>query len=274
MNSLTGELALKKVIITYGVTSGVASMRQVLNHEIFTFQNEYPGVEISVRPRRTPHPSVTGIYRDGSERSFSLKQWHHRHSDNLGPGAITAKLYDLANDNNTTDQVYATSTQHQQRKSVQGTWNPWLWIAEGHESREKPALFKRKLSDSEWDYYVDKYSDKMRREEGEVSKQTKQRTEFFEAETSDVAARWGKYVAPSRQSDMEHNLAEMKKVSQKKAKDRPSGYGVVTPQEYALFQHADHDKLATSALDTLKSRDVTDVVSWWAKRKEQLKPPK
>lgn len=277
--SRNGELALKKVIITYGVTTGTTGIRQLLAGPLQQFKKMYPQVAVDICVRRVPNPSVTGVYRDGSEKSFGLylgvppqvvqKSFNYDRSAQ----SIWLRLHQLATTCNDNDLPMVPDNWNMQRSSIQGTWNPWLWIAEGNEHRSKPDEFDRKLSEDEWAYYVDAYSKDMKAEHQAVKEKVKAHTEVFEDNTKEIAERWKQFVTPTRQTDLEHNLTALKEKGRKKRLWK-GNEGKVSFEEYSLFAAPDHDTLGAEALKALRSQDQMDLVKWWAQRKEQLKPPK
>ena len=268
--SRNGQLALKKVVITYGVTTGAPGVRQALSREVFDFKKQYPSVQVEIRPRRVADFSITGHYRDGSELSLALDQ-KHPDGKSMSSQGIWYRLQHLATTANVNNLPHNPRTWHMQRTSIQGTWNPWLWAAESHESREPPARFDRKLTDEEWDYYVDRYTQEMKNEEGVVQQTIKRQTEPTQEHTKRIAQRWDEYVAPTRQTDLEHNLAAMKaKAKKRKASDNSDD---VTLKEYSLFHVPNFDMLGKETLSALRGKEQVALAEWWQKRKEQLKPP-
>ena len=278
-------LALKTVIVTYGIATGSSGIRQALANEIPLFRKMFPSVEVHVRCRRTPTMSITGVYRDGSERSFSLFQRAFAYSDKLSPGAIAEKLRCLASDTNMAELPFNKENLHQQRTSVQGTWNPWLWIAEGHELRKQP-VFDTKLTPTDWDHYVAEFSKDMASEENAIYNAKQQVERAHRNNTVEIKRRWLNHAAKSRQTDMEYNLKQMKKASsttlprysdqEKTSNEFHTGEetkGIVSNHENSLFHTPDYDRIAAELKDRLRGRDIANVSKWWEERKNHLKPP-
>nr|7AOI_Ag Chain Ag, Mitochondrial ribosomal protein L51 / S25 / CI-B8 domain containing protein [Trypanosoma brucei] len=184
--SRNGELCLKKVIISYCPSNGAPNTRQFLATHLPHFHAKYPSVSIDLRPRLWPEMAITGVYRDGSERSYNTK--------NLSPMGIFLRLNNLVSTANDYDQPFCASHLHFQRRSVQGTWNPWLWNYETERRRTEAPQWRRKLSEKEWDYYVGQYSAQMKQEEDEIQRRVADRTCVQEQSTREVQERWKRHV--------------------------------------------------------------------------------
>lgn len=261
--SRNGELCLQKVIVTYSPSNGNPGMRQFLDTYLPQFHRQYPQVKIDIRPRQWPEASITGVYRDGSEKAYSIRF--------LSSMGINVRFHRLVNEANDLNQPFAAAHVHLQRRSVQGTWNPYLWNYEGTRARLRaPAQWDRKLTDKEWDYYMQQYGAQMAAEEGTIADRVRRYTDIPAASTAEVQQRWQGHVLPRLQTDLEHNLAHWKKQHRAGA-GRPAP---PTLNEYTLFSVPDHTTLGQDAIDMLRRRETQREEDWWRERKSQLKPPK
>lgn len=261
--SRNGELCLKKIIVSYSPSHGNPATRQFLATYLPAFNRKYPEVQIDLRPRHWPESSITGVYRDGSERAYSIR--------NLSSMGINIRFHRLVNDANDTNDPFSAKHLHRQRRSVQGTWNPWLWNYEGPRTRhQEPARWDRKLTAKEWDYYIDQYTAQIKAEEETIAERVGRYTDIPEANTEEVQQRWKRYVMPRMQSDLEHNMDHWKR-QHARGGQRPAGAKM---HEYSLFAVPDHSTLGQDAVDMLRRREAKHLEEWWQKRKEQLKPPR
>nr|CCC90285.1 conserved hypothetical protein [Trypanosoma congolense IL3000] len=258
--SRNGELCLKRSN-HFILHNGGPNTRQFLATHLPRFHARYPSVAIDIRPRMWPEATITGVYRDGSERSYNTK-W-------LSPMGIFLRLNYLVNTGNDYDRPFSASHIHFQRRSVQGTWNPWLWNYEAARRRVEAPQWRRKLSEEEWDYYINQYSAQMKQEEEEIQQRVANHTSVQEQSTRDVQERWKQHVMPRMQTDVEFNLTQFKRQHAQGQKQRP-----VTMGEYRLFSVPDHRELGQDAVDMMRRRESQFMEEWWRKRKEQLKPPK
>lgn len=260
--SRNGELCLKKIILSYSPSMGCPGMRQFLALYLPTFNKKYPDVKIEIRTRFWPENSITGVYRDGSEKAYCIKY--------LSPMGINIRVNRLVNEGNDTSLPFSASHLHFQRRSVQGTWNPWLWNFESTRVRsDSVPRWDRKLTSSEWEYYINKYSTEMKAEENSIDEQVRRYSDIPDQSTSEVQSRWKEFVLPSIQTDMEHNIKYWK---DQHAKGGPKPRKP-TLQEYMLFSVPDHSSLGQDAIDILRRREAQRVEEWWKKRGEHLKPP-
>lgn len=259
--SRNGQLALQRIIVSYSTTKGSPNTRQFLSTHLPVFKQKYPSVSIDIRPRMWPECGITGIYRDGSEKFFNTR--------GLSTMGIFIRCHRLVNECNDYDVPFTATHMHFQRKSVQGTWNPWLWMAERPYSRKVVPKWDRKLSEKEWDYYVDKFSTNMVLEEEAVQSSVAKHSELPKRFSEEVAARWKEFVVPRLQTDIEHNLQSFKTDFQKGVKRDPVRLG-----QYRLFAVPDLNELGQDAVQTLRGNEIEKLETWWKKRKEQLKPPK
>lgn len=260
--SRNGELCLKKIIISYSPSMGNPATRQFLATYLPAFSLKYPQVTIDLRPRFWPETSITGVYRDGSEKAYCI-----RHLSAMG---INVRCHRLVNEGNDYSYPFSAAHVHLQRKSVQGTWNPWLWNYETRRRRHAPpAQWDRKLTEKEWGYYVDQYSAQMKAEEEAITERVKEYTEIPDASTQEVQERWKKYVMPRMQTDLEYNLSHWKRQHARGAA-RPAEPRM---HEYSLFAVPDHTTLGQDAVNMLRRREAKHLEDWWRMRKEQLKPP-
>lgn len=260
--SRNGELCLQKIIVTYSPNKGNPSMRQFMATYLPEFHQQYPQVKIDIRPRHWPESSITGIYRDGSERAYTI-----RYLSSMG---INVRFHRLVNEGNDYNHPFSASHLHLQRKSIQGAWNPYLWSYEGSRvRRQAPAQWDRKLTEEEWGYYIGQYSAQMKAEEETIANRVRRYTEIPDANTAEVQQRWKEHAMPRMQTDMEYNLDHWKK-QHKRGAPRP---GPTTFQEYSLFSVPDHTTIGQDAVDMLRRRETQYVEDWWRQRKEQLKPP-
>lgn len=261
--SRNGELCLKKIIISYSPSHGNPGVRQFLATYLPLFHNRYPQVQIDLRPRHWPESSITGVYRDGSERAYCIR--------NLSSMGINVRVHRLVNDANDTNDPFSAKHLHRQRRSVQGTWNPWLWNYEGPRARQELARWDRKLTAQEWDYYIEQYAAQVGAEEETIAERVRRHTDIPEANTEEVQERWKRYVMPRMQSDLEHNLSHWKKQHATGTGKRPDSARM---HEYSLFAVPDHSTLGQDAVDMLRRREAMQLENWWQQRKEQLKPPR
>ena len=260
--SRSGELALKRLIISYSPTlQSSRNTRQFLATHLPAFQAKYPSVHISIRPRQWPERGITGIFRDGSERFYNTA--------GLSTMGMFIRCHKLANECNDYDLPFSAAHLHFQRKTVQGAWNPWLWMAERPYSRKQPAAWNRRLTEDEWSYYVDKFSSQMKLENEAVQHEVAKHTELPHAYSQDAAAKWKRYVVPKLQTDIEHNLASFKADFKKGVKPAAVSMGA-----YRLFSAPNVTELGQDAVTALRGREIERMDSWWLQRKQQLKPPK
>lgn len=266
--SRNGELSLQRIIISYSTTNGCSNTRQFLSTHLPHFKSKYPSVVIDVRPRHWPEPGITGIYRDGSERYFNTY--------GLSTMGIGIRFHRLVNTCNDIDVPFQASHMHFQRRSIQGTWNPWLWMAERHHSRKRIPAWDRKLNEQEWEYYVDKYSTSAKLEAEAIESQVQDHTKIPKIMTEQVAEKWRDQVVPRLQTDIEHNIAAFK--SNDASLKRGGSPGsivnkVVDEGKYRLFAQPSLNEMGQDAVQALRGREMERLENWWRKRKEQLKPP-
>lgn len=260
--SRNGELCLKKIIFSYSPSMGSPGIRQFFALYLPGFNKKYPQVTIDIRPRFWPETSITGIFRDGSEKSYSVKY--------LSPMGINIRVHRLVNEGNDSSLPFSAAHLHFQRRSVQGVWNPWLWNFESGRARSGSVpRWNRKLTEKEWHYYIDRYATEMKAEEQAIEERVQRYTELPDANTKEVQKRWKEFILPSVQTDLEHNLKYWKEQHAK---------GGAPPQkptleEYMLFSVPEHGVLGQDAVDLLRRREAQKVEEWWKKRGEQLKPP-
>ncbi|KAF8293776.1 hypothetical protein C3747_313g21 [Trypanosoma cruzi] len=259
--SRNGELCLKKVIISYCPNRGSPNTRQFIATHLPRFHAKYPSVTIDIRPRLWAETSITGLYRDGSERSYKTK-----YMSSMG---IWLRFHRLVNTANDYDLPFSASHLHFQRRSVQGTWNPWLWHYETDRRRTETPQWRRKLSEEEWDYYLGQYSAQMKQEEEAIQQRVAEHTEIPLQNTREVQERWKKHVLPRLQTDMEFNLSHYKRQHARGQRHEP-----VTMGEYRLFSVPDHREIGQDAVDMMRRREAKHQEEWWQHRKSQLKPPK
>lgn len=259
--SRNNELCLKRLVIGYNTTRGHAGIRQALAREIPLFSDKYPTVKIELRPRRQDQNFIAGVYRDGSEKCFDISNmsaqgiWHRIH-----------RLVSTANDNS---EYFSARTMHHTTRSVGGAWNPWLWTAERHVPRVGGTEWDRKLSDSEWNYYVDKYSDKMRKDEKDTQAIVDEHGALPKKYAEEVAERWKKNVTPHLQTDIEVNLAALKKAALVEKYPAPPSL-----DEYELFSVPSLTDASQDTINAIRRVERSRQTRWWQKRREQLKPPK
>eukprot|EP00758_Cryptobia_borreli_P009966 Tbor_TRINITY_DN5525_c0_g1::TRINITY_DN5525_c0_g1_i1::g.13690::m.13690/K17424/MRPL43; large subunit ribosomal protein L43 len=260
--SRNGEICLKKIVVTYNQFGGASGgTRQFLATGLPAFKQKFPEVEIDLRIRRFSASAITGFFRDGSERAYNTK--------GLSATAIWNRCNQLVNEANDYNIVFSKNTIHLQRKTVQGAWNPWLFLADRPQPREEVPNWDRKLGDQEWDYYVDRYSKQMNNEERTIQGIVARRTELPSSYTADVQKRWNDVVAPKMNTDLEHNINAMKKNFMKGKKIDPVRIG-----EYRLFSVPDHAQMGQEAGVAIRKKEVEHIHSWWKERKAMLKPPK
>lgn len=245
---------------------GSPGVRQFFSLYLPAFHKKYPDVTIDIRPRHWPETSITGIYRDGSEKSYSIKY--------LSPMGIHIRAHRLVNEGNqvTASLPFSAAHMHYQRRSIQGVWNPWLWSFESTRTRSPwVPRWDRKLTEKEWRYYLDHYTTEMKAEEQAIKERVDQYSEIPEEHTREVRARWKAHVMPTLQTDMEHNLQYWK---EQHAKGQPGPHKTPpTLEQYMLFAVPEHTVLGQDAVDMLRRREAQDVEEWWKERGNQLKPP-
>jgi hypothetical protein len=259
--SRCGELALRRVVIEYNQVTGVgASMRQALAREVPAFKAKYPSVVIDIRPRDDGATRIAGVYRDGSTRAYNAHAF--------GAQGIGIRLHKLANTANDIEERFGAKHIHRRTSSVQGNWNPWLWIAERHHNRIEQPSWDRKLTEKEWDYYVDKYGAEMLGFEEAVQKKLDNTESVHREHTQQVAQRWNKHVKPFMQTDVEENLMHSAKQAAKLKFPEPVKFG-----EYSLFAMPDTNDLGIDAVQALRAKELKKEEQWWKARERQLKPP-
>lgn len=259
--SRNGELCLKKVLVSYSPSNGSPNTRQFLATHLARFHAKYPDVTIDIRPRFWAETSITGVYRDGSERSYKTKY--------MSPMGIWLRLNRLVNTANDHDLPFSASHLHFQRRSIQGTWNPWLWHYETERRRKEAPRWCRKLSQEEWEYYIGQYSAQMKQEEEVIRQRVAKQTDIPAQSTREVQERWKHHVMPRLQTDLEFNLAHFKRQHARGQRPEPVRMG-----EYKLFSVPDHRELGQDAVDMMRRREAKHLEEWWRQRKEQLKPPR
>ncbi|CAD2213830.1 hypothetical protein AGDE_01453 [Angomonas deanei] len=258
--SRNGELCLQKVIISYNPSRGDPATRQLLATYLPQFKRQYPSVVIDLRPRHWPETAITGVYRDGSERAYRTK-----YLSSLG---IHSRLHRLVNEGNDSNVPFSAGHLHQQRRSVQGPWNPLLWHYEGGRRRQPPARWDRSLTKEEWQYYTTQYAAQMRSEEETIAAAVRRYTELPDAATREVQRRWRAHVLPQLQTDLAHNLQHLKRSHRRGTPPAP-----VDLAAYQLFSTPDHTVMAQDAVDVLRRREAQSLEEWWRQRREQLQPP-
>jgi hypothetical protein len=258
--SRLGQLSLQRVIIDYSAYSTADGLRHAFAREIPQFKKDFPSVVVEVRPR-SKASVVTGVYRDGSEISFPVAL--------LSSQAIFVRLQEMAQTCNDKSVALNNHYRHYQNRSVQGSWNPYLWMAERHEERIPEPKWDRKLSDREWDYYVDKYSSKLKNDRAALKKALERATELPDQQTKEIAERWQKYITPTLQTDMEDNLSQIKKEA---AKGKfPENVSI---DEFRLFSTPDiAGSGAEDIIRGLRHKEMRKTEKWWEQRQAQLKPP-
>uniref|UniRef100_A0A7S1QP37 Large ribosomal subunit protein mL43 n=1 Tax=Neobodo designis TaxID=312471 RepID=A0A7S1QP37_NEODS len=260
--SRNGELMLKRVVIVYNQTEGVGhSMRQALAREVPLFKAKYPSVTIDIRPRDEGSPYIAGIYKDGSNRVFN--------TNFFGAGAIGVKLHRLVQQANEIDEGFGPKHLHRERSSVQGNWTPWLWTAERDEERVARPKWDRKLTDAEWDHYVDAYGKEMLGFERAVSERIAASEAVHRENTRTVQRRWQEHVKPYLQTDVEENLKALKLAAVK----RGDAGAPVRLGEYKLFEVPQPETAGDDIVRGLRAKEMRREVDWWKQRQQQLKPP-
>jgi hypothetical protein len=144
---------------------------------------------------------------------------------------------------------------------------------ESNKVRAPPSRWDRKLTEPEWDYYVKRYSNVMKVEAEAVQHRIQEESLIANQNTVDVMEKWKTHVAPLLQTDMEHNVAEMKKKAKKHA---AQGTSPAPPdlRQYRLFAAPQMQEMGQQAVDALRRKETANLEKWWEKRREQLKPPK
>ena len=258
--SRNGKLCLQQLILPYGLINGNNGARHALAREIPQFKKQFPSVRISVRPRIWPEQTITGVYSDGSHLSLDINR--------LSAQAILAKAHMLVHTANDEVRYFNAQTRVLERKSVQGAWNPWLWITDYAEPRYATPKWDRKLTNQEWSHYVKKYATSWEWEERAVRDGIAQTSDLHVQYTQEVQKRWDDNVTKNLPSDVEGNIAEMKKRAAKRVYAEPP-----THDEYVLFSTPDLRQMGNEAISMLRRKQAVKLVQWWDKRREQLKPP-
>lgn len=259
--SRNGDLALKKVIFSYNPSKGMVGLRQFFATHLPLFKSKYPSVTVELRPRQWAERSITGVYADGSERAYNI--------NDMSSMGIWTRCHKLVNTANDFELPFTGNHVHLNRRSVQGSWNPWLWVAEAnHKSRVEQPNWDRKLSEPEWAYFVEKYATEQRLQSEAVERRVEAKSLLSGRNTAEAARRWREHVAPKLQTDMEHNLDSFKAAAKRGQKQKP-----VTMGEYRLFALPQTQELGQDALEALRRKEHERFEQWWVKRKEQLKPP-
>lgn len=272
--SRSGQLVLQKVIITYSPNVGRCSgVRQALAREVPLFSRKYPSVAIDIRPRKWPEPYLAGVYKDGSERTFSV--------NGLSAQAVWIRLHRLVSDANDYHLPFNGQTMHFSAQSVQGVWNPWLWSYERNEQGGRKAQLPRwdrpRLTEPEWNYYVDKYTtEKMSKEQVALQQAEDHGRTMLADNSKEVAERFATFVAPVMNTDLAHNVGVLKSQAAEAADD---GLAFSPPQgaslgELRLFASPQHHQLGGDVVHALRRAEASKLEQWWAKRKESSKPPK
>ena len=259
--SRNGALSLKKIIITYNPRCRNPAVRQFLGLYLPVCMRQFPSVEFDIRPRPWPEAAITGVFADGSEKAVSTRV--------VSSMSIWLKIHSLVRECNDYNVKFSQPYLHFHRRSVQGTWNPWLFMAERNTPKKQPVRWDRKLSEPEWTFFVKKFSDQMKHEDKAVDTKVRELRGLPEQFTAEVSRRWEHHVAPNVQTDLDHNLAVIKKNFERGVKQPP-----VRMQEYQLFAMPMLDQLGGDALMAIRSKELQTIEKWWEKRKETLKPPK
>lgn len=261
MSRRLGHIALERIVLEYGTVQGTASpaVRHALAREIPQFKQLYPQVVIELRLRKTDAQSrLTGFYKDGSERAWNL--------EGLGAQGIWHRMHKLVNTANDDDVYFSPSSMMHVRSSVQGYWSPWLWLAERAEENTSTS-WDRTLTESEWDYFVQRESNRLAKRETAIQNRSSPDTHTTKGEEEKLRERWQKEMAPRIQSDLEANVQAFKKGS------KGIQHKVTNETDYRLFEIPDHAQLGRDAFAALRSKEHARIEQWWTERKEQLKPP-
>jgi hypothetical protein len=260
--SRNGSLALKKLIISYSPSHGAPNVRQFLATHLPLFKSKYPSVAIDIRPRFWPENAITGVYQDGSEHALKTKD--------LSSMGIFVRCNRLVNTANDFDLPFNAAHVHLNRRSVQGTWNPWLWNGEVKgKTRVESPKWDRKLSEGEWDFFVDRYATQMQLEAEAVEAKVAAKTALSKQNTEEVRRRWMEHVTPRMQTDLEQNISDVKQDYKRKGKK----LSPVTDAEYKLFAVPHMTTMGQDAVHAMRRHEKDQMETWWLKRKEQLKAP-
>ena len=258
--SRCGSYCLKQLIIPYGMLHDGSGIRQALAREIPDFKRKYPSVRISLRPRIFAEKKITGIYNDGSQCSVDI----HKKSAH----AILSVMHQMLQTANDEIKYYQSDSLHFAKKSVQGAWSPYLFMAETRRDDEKGLRWDRKLSASEWDHYVRKFSAYWEKDEKEVQVLAASKSKMYAEETEDLRERWQEGISKQMPSDMQDHAEKLKASSSKKVRPKPPN-----TTEYDLFSSPNYERMGTDAISILRSKQSSQLVRWWNQRKQQLKDP-
>eukprot|EP00759_Apiculatamorpha_spiralis_P026226 PhF_6_TR29308/c0_g1_i3/m.42980/K17424/MRPL43; large subunit ribosomal protein L43 len=258
--SRNGSICLQRIVVNYGILSDKSGIRQALARELPAFKRQYPSVGITLQPRVWPSNSMIGVYNDGSHLTLSITA--------LSAQAILTKAHELVQTANDEVKYFKAQTLHTDRKSVQGGWNPWLWMMDAPVSRQQVPRWDRKLSEKEWDYYVRKYTASWKDEEQAIRNGVRRSSDLHNEYSEELTQRWKAHVEPQLPTDVETTVQEMK--AQAAVGKRPQA---PTYDEYMLFSMPDMRRQGKDAIMMLRRKQATELVQWWGKRKEQLKEP-
>ena len=258
--SRCGSYCLKQIIIPYGLFGDGSGIRQALAREIPDFKRSYPSIRISLRPRVRPENKLTAIYNDGSHCSIDISR-KSSHS-------ILSIMHELLHTANDEIKYFRNDSLHFSRESVQGPWNPYLFMGESHQPKKDTALWDRKLSDEEWEHYVQKYSSVWENDQKIVNDHASSQSKLYAEESRQVKDRWKRHITQDMPTDMEDHANKLKKLAAKKTRPKKPSLA-----EYSLFSSPCYSKLGSDALSMLRSKQSSQLVQWWNKRREQLKSP-
>ena len=254
-----GQLCLRTLIIPYGFLENSSGVRQALAREIPEFKRQFPQVNINLRPRVCPTRAMTGVYSDGSHCSVDISE--------KSAQAIISLMHQLVHTANDEVRYFKTDTVYYERKSVQGAWNPWLFIAERPVERHPKPKWDRKLSTQEWDHYVKRYSEQWEEDARDVDKLVRTESELHGEHIKELKRRWSTHMKEKTPSDLERQAQQLK---------TPTPGTKTTPptfDEYVMFSVPEMQRLGNDALCMLRTKQTKDLVEWWEKRRQQLKPP-
>ncbi|KNH05652.1 hypothetical protein XU18_3320 [Perkinsela sp. CCAP 1560/4] len=258
--SRKGSYCLKELIFPYSMFGDGSGIRQALAREIPNFKRQYPSVRISLRPRIYAENQVTGVYNDGSHSSIDI----HRKSAQ----AILAIMHQLLHTANDEIRYFRNDTTHITPTSVQGSWSPYLFMAEKHVDKKPRPKWDRKLSEQEWKHYVSKYSAVWEHDETEIRSLADSQSKLHAHETEKLRKEWQDNVCKKMPTDMEDHAEKLKSASAKKKRPGPP-----TIEEYSLFSTPDYQRIGNDAISILRSKQSSELVRWWNARKDQLKEP-
>lgn len=124
--SKKGVWQLQRLIVNYCDIGGSSiGTRAILNDKLIKFATENPQINFVTFIRRGKHPHLRAEYKSGRMHAISVK--------NMSPEDVMRKMYDLRNQFGDKAKKIG-SAKLTKRESVQGRWNPLLFMNVGPSS--------------------------------------------------------------------------------------------------------------------------------------------